>query len=88
MSANPGGTSARKRQRARDDGGGEGEGGTPGKLTRRDPFEDKRESVILQADQSPLCQVYIVEKKLSSGRLSHLKGIAQKKGFPLVDFIR
>ena len=34
------------------------------------------------------CLIYIVEKKISSGHLSHLKGIAKKKGFSVANFIR
>ena len=36
----------------------------------------------------PVCLVYIVEKKISSGHLSHLKGIANKKGFSLATILR
>lgn len=32
--------------------------------------------------------IYIVEKKLSAGHLSHLKGVATKKGFPLASSVR
>ena len=75
-------TAARKRPRTQEDGGGEGEGGTPGKLTRQNSSEDET------ALQRPACRVYIVEKKLSSGRLSHLRAIAKRKGIPLADSIR
>ena len=83
---------ARKRPRAQDDDGGggrgEGEGGTPGKITKPSSSKDEKQSATLWAEQRPVCRVYIVEKKLSSGRLSHLRGIAQKKGIPLADIIR
>jgi len=34
------------------------------------------------------CLIYIVEKKISSGHLSHLKTVARKKGFPLATSAR
>lgn len=34
------------------------------------------------------CLIYIVEKKLSSGHLLHLKTVARKKGFPLATSAR
>lgn len=34
------------------------------------------------------CLIYIVDKKLSSGHLSHLKTVARKKGFPLATSAR
>ena len=38
--------------------------------------------------ERPSCTIYIVEKKISSGHLSHLKGVAKKKGFSIANFIR
>ncbi len=45
----------------------------------------------MKLDKSPElknCLIYIVEKKISSGHLSLLKEIANKKGFPIADSIK
>ena len=34
------------------------------------------------------CLVFIVEKKVSSGHLNHLKGVAKKKGFSVTSKLR
>lgn len=41
-----------------------------------------------QDHQAHTCLVYIVEKKVSSGHLSHLRAVARKKGFPLTTTVR
>ena len=42
-------------------------------------------------DSSPereKCMIYIVDKRISSGHLAHLKGVAQKKGFNIATSVR
>ncbi len=49
----------------------------------------KKLKLELERPEEPTkCLIYIVEKKISSGHLSHLKEIAKKKGFSVANFIR
>ncbi|XP_064382969.1 DNA-directed DNA/RNA polymerase mu-like isoform X2 [Halichondria panicea] len=48
----------------------------------------KKLKLELERPEEPTkCLIYIVEKKISSGHLSHLKEIAKKKGFSVANFI-
>ena len=40
------------------------------------------------ADPTGRCIIYIDDKKISSGHLTHLKTVAKRKGFTLADSIR
>ena len=42
----------------------------------------------LRPSERANCCIYIVDKKISSGHLSHLKGVAKKKGFTIATTIR
>ena len=67
-------------------------GPTPAKSMRRSTAAAGSCSDVMKTPpglpQDHTCLVYIVEKKVSSGHLSHLRAVARKKGFPLATTVR
>lgn len=85
---------SRKRPRDEDkseEGGDLESGATPVKRSAAaagSSTDPETESPLSGLPKDHACLIYIVEKKLSSGHLSHLKTVARKKEFPLATSAR
>ena len=59
-------------------------------ITRPQSLEKETDKEVSrkEIERAQECLIYLVGKKLSSGHLSHLRGIASKKGFNLASSLR